>query len=250
MHIVPFFCIFLLIHSLSASDLYPRVYGGNNLRLEAHKYLVKLRINFQQNYKKLSCSGSILSERWIISAAHCVIHNVRNVEVEQLRHYLVFKTIAFVKENNIFVYPNTKDEKTLNNFSIEHDLALLKTTNCINFDRFTKPIQLADKRVRIGQTAVIAGYGESEYQTSLPKEGFNVVTKCLDPDTNLICTKSRVRAGPGDSGGALVSKGRLVGVTNLSCKYYKYYVPCETAYVDVSRHMDWIKKTIQNNSNE
>lgn len=240
---------FIIIQITLTADLHPRVYDSINLQANVDQYLVQLVLHELKSAG--TCSGSILSKRWIISAAHCFEGNVLDVKVQKRLYKRVQtdvvpfqKVIAEVNKSGIRVHPDYV--QGLNTFkNTEQDLALLKTTkNILMFGYFSKPIRLASFRPKIGHAAILAGYGNSEHGTTIPRMGDVMLSKCekSDRNTKLLCSHSTVRAGPGDSGGPLITKNRLVGVISSGCEDVQIHQDCETYYVNITQHLDWIKK--------
>lgn len=230
----------LVIHGICASELHPRVFDGKEIRKGAHKYLVELLIYNDNSISYSKCSGSILNQRWIISAAHCFSDDFIYVEVLKLQKQI----LGLVEKKQITLLPGFKFENPANYSVLEKDLALLKTTKSMSFDSFTQPIQVSTRSPKIGEAVVIAGYGDAENGVNVPREGQTIVAECGSTKTSLICTQSTVRAGNGDSGGPLVSRGRLVGVTSASCENVEIHQVCMTVYVNVALHSTWIKEVM------
>ncbi|XP_047995648.1 trypsin alpha-3-like [Leguminivora glycinivorella] len=117
------------------------------------------------------------------------------------------------------------------------------------FDEYAKSIEPARDPPRNNRAAIIAGYGLNELNETLPRQGAVRIIKCPFVQTGrLLCSTSTVKSGPGDSGGALTSAGKLVGVVSglarQNCDEYeqtdpKY--PCTSVYVNVAAHYPWMK---------
>lgn len=234
------FYVLLFIQLLhSGWTIESRVFGGDDLRFEVHKYLVKLKIFHLRNTGM--CSGSILDKNWIITSAHCFKGREKYVAV-----YHQFKEgskiIAKVDPSNIFTHPDWGVE----NFTLRDrafDLALLKTTP-IKFSDYIQPIKLSKNLPRSGQSAIIAGFGESEGDTEPPREGFVSIDWCNFGVPGLLCSEATVRAGSGDSGGSLTSHGKLIGVTSASCRNAEEPKECVTVYVSVVANLKWIREIL------
>lgn len=237
-NVIYFLLAVVLIHTSWGYVLHPRIFGGQEISHIQHKYLVQL-LTFKRNGTAISpysCSGSILNQRWIISAAHCYCGDFIGVLAVKFKSQL----LGIVEKSHVVLYPEFKCSPRPNYLNSVSDLALLKTTNRIKFDEFTQPIRLSTRSPKIGESVVIAGYGHAEDGVKVPREGRTTVTECSGLKTTLICTVSTVRSGKGDSGGPLISNGSLVGVTSWGCDTF-----C-TAYVDVTLHLDWINAIIFN----
>ncbi|XP_013147512.1 PREDICTED: trypsin-like [Papilio polytes] len=200
-----FFALICFIKSSKALDW--RVFGGQDLRYELHTSLVKLEVHaLRETY----CSGSIISNNWIISSAHCkepgtvsitVLHGSRNG----------LTAIATVYNKDIIQHPNYIPKLTTPQ-NIGIDVALLRIRQSIIFGQNINAINLATYGASVGETGIIAGYGHTEPNLKAPREGPVVITHCPVFVSNVICTQGPVRAGHGDSGGPLILNGRMVGI--------------------------------------
>ncbi|XP_063537489.1 transmembrane protease serine 11D-like [Cydia strobilella] len=232
-----FWLIFLNGLVVIISALESRVFNGNLLRPGEHGYLVQLDID--SIYK---CSGSIISERWILSSAHCFSFPVNIVNVFQKAGTGRNRHIATVSSKRIIIhsdYVHHSNEIA----NRDNDIALLKTTKAIRFNEKIWAIKIAKKSPSIGQSAVIAGYGDNESKQLLPKYGIVRVTQCpYHVVEHLVCSFDKVRAGNADSGGALTWQDTLVGVISASCTDAdKLDVEnCTTVYANVAAHYNWI----------
>lgn len=212
------------------------VYGGTAIRYDTHKYLVFI---IARDTRSL-CSGSIINSMTILTAAHCFN---RFSSKFSIKHYNreKFIEIAYVTQYGVIIHPEY-DQKLMNR---DVDLAVMKTEENIEFDECVQPIPLAHYiSVQVSDKAIIAGFGKAD-PTGRPdgREGKVIVTNCPTKFHNTICTLGFIRAGSGDSGGALIYRRRLVGVTSGSCTYAEQLTiskPCLTVYANVTANIDWI----------
>ncbi|XP_031770673.1 anionic trypsin-2-like [Galleria mellonella] len=219
-------------------NLENRVYNGRDLRRNVHKYLVKLEI--QQENTLFTCSGSIISRFWIISAAHCFNDEV-NAKI--FHHVNIKKQIA--EANCVLTHPHfdkgTVNDSILTNEHILVDIALVKTVHRIQFNKYVQPITIGcwENFNRYGN---IAGYGKSEPGLTAPREGQVRISKCWNDNIQLMCTKGKAQGGSGDSGGPLIASGILVGVTSANVINTSL-----TYYASICYNLWWINQVLKSN---
>ncbi|XP_013165844.1 PREDICTED: trypsin epsilon [Papilio xuthus] len=236
----------LLICFKVSNSLEWRVFDGQDLRYDVHSYLVKLELYTYYNNIG-TCSGSIISSSWIITSAHCIQPNLHTIIVLQKTRYKM-EFIGYITIYDAYVHPDFKlNIDTMPNR--EKDIALLYVREEIKFNRYMKPIRLSRMRPKIGDTGIIAGFGETEINLTTPREGIAVIDTCPNASgerTRNICTIGPVRAGPGDSGGPLIYKGKLVGLISGGCMDVRTNNMCITVYTSVERNIEWILDVVSN----
>jgi trypsin len=228
-----------------------RIVGGEHTKIEKHPWQVALQARGQ-----FFCGGSIIAERWILTAAHCFEHSQR---IGNWRAKA--GATNYVKDNvwapivRIVIHPKY-DASTY-----ENDIALVK----LDTKAAGKVIPRAEASmsVPVGEPLEVTGWGA----ITEDGEGSKVLQKVEVPyaDTSACNAREayngRIRAGmlcagypaggkdacQGDSGGPLVwysqSEGPfLVGVVSWGegcARELKYGV-----YTRVSAYNDWIDETI------
>ncbi|XP_002044187.2 brachyurin [Drosophila sechellia] len=138
-----------------------RIVSGSDAKLGQFPWQVILK---KDAWDDLLCGGSIISDTWVLTAAHCTIN--RN------SIFLMFGTVQLFNPNalnmtssNIIIHPDYNDK--LNN-----DVSLIQLPEPLTFSDTIRPIQLvgqsADSIDFVGSLATIAGFGytEDEYLDS------------------------------------------------------------------------------------
>lgn len=144
----------------------PRIFNGNVAELAHFPYQASLR-NLKKQFdgsiqSQHYCGGSVISDIWILTAAHCMAKLNLNLDENQS----IFPDVIVVGANHLFndgiwydieqaiVYP---DGSTAGN-----DIALLQTKRPIEFNNFVQPIQLNTEEIAANAQAVVSGWGNDE----------------------------------------------------------------------------------------
>ncbi|XP_073836141.1 brachyurin [Musca autumnalis] len=225
-------------------------------RIEKFPYQVML-IGKQQWRKRILCGGTLLDNRWILTAGHCTI-GVTHFDV-----YMGTKSVDESEEAGKVVMRSNKFivHEHFNPRTAANDIALVKLPEDVVFTSRIKPATLPHAMQNdqfVGSRVVATGWGAAgETSNSDPMqytelrvisntecaEEFDVITdgvlcaKGLKDET--VCT--------GDSGGPLVLKGSqvVVGITSFGPAD-----GCETnipgGFTRVTHYLDWIDAKIGN----
>ncbi|XP_054088503.1 serine protease SP24D-like [Zeugodacus cucurbitae] len=195
------------------------------------------------------CGGSIISERYILTAAHCVVvgESIQSYppRVFQVRVGSIQRSIGgqVLKLKQIIV--NKAYSDSLN------DVALLELEQPLVFTKDIQPIQLADAEVPSGEDVIISGWGRLSTNGPSPNIlQWNTlkaltVQECEEligvGEDSLICLAHKVNNGAcrGDSGGPATYKGKLVGVAGFVVNGCGSIYP--DGYAKVAYHREWIR---------
>ncbi|XP_069468876.1 coagulation factor IX [Ambystoma mexicanum] len=210
------------------------------------------------------CGGSIISEKWIVTAAHCFPNEAEfKVVVGEYNTEVNDGTEQYLQVAKLVMHPNYNATKNKYN----NDIALIELATPMELNSYATPICIAnkefieslmkDKSVR----NLVSGWGDVRYQgrpaTILQKLQVPFVDRAACKRTsrfsvfvNMFCAgyaDISKDSCQGDSGGPLASKFNdawfLTGIISWGEKCAekdKYGV-----YTRVSRFTDWIKSTAQ-----
>jgi len=245
----------LMSLSLSMAEVGTEVYNGTPAQPHQFPWMVYIVPYYQNGYS--GCGASLISDQWVVTAAHCVQGNPYKVIVELGQHDRT--TQAMTKYvSNIIIHKNY-NSKTLNN-----DIALLKLKTPVSFNQYVRPICLASNGAGsfTNSRATVAGWGSTEYSSSshvLLETEVKVISNdqcrrypyyggvgnsmlCTKPDNHGAYAKGSCK---GDSGGPLMvedGKGSftLVGIVSWGV------LRCTTqtrpgVFARVTNFEDWIK---------
>lgn len=244
-----------------------RIVGGVNAVEGEWPWQVSLRQTYASGFH--ICGGTILNERWIMTAAHCV---------QEIFGFQVPLTVRlgehdFNKQDgteiNVLISKAIRNP-TYNSNDISNDVALLKLQEPLDLDgvhSHLTPICLGQPEDDVvDQLCIATGWGATKYQgaspTILQKVGVPVweQNKCVEAykDVNpvrpgMICAgydEGGKSVCQGDSGGPLQCQSpdgtwRQYGVTSwgVGCADPGY----PGVYARVSTYLDWILKTMASN---
>ncbi|GAB1865440.1 Mite allergen Der f 3 [Camponotus japonicus] len=228
----------------------PRIVNGEDAKLGEIPYQVSLQ-DKQSSFH--FCGGSILSENYVITAAHCTegksAESIKVVAASiDLEHPAVTNEVSSIRVHESYNPSN----------SWINDVALLKVKNPFVISTTLQKIPLPpqDYVVNANDVAVVSGWGRlwQGGPTTNKLQRVNIVIAdqkyCSDiyadmgynvHSTQVCAYDPRVEKGSchGDSGGPLTVDGKLVGLVSWAngCASTSY----PTVYTRVPSYIDWIK---------
>uniref|UniRef100_A0A667ZTC4 trypsin n=1 Tax=Myripristis murdjan TaxID=586833 RepID=A0A667ZTC4_9TELE len=220
----------LLHFHLLALGYDDRIVGGEECR--PHSVPWQVSLNNGWHY----CGGTLISDRWVVSAAHYI-------EVRLGEHHIRYKDgpEQFIAPAAIIPHPDY-DRYTINN-----DIMLIKLAEPAKFDEYVQPIALPSSCASAGTQCLVSGWGATKSPCKSLQQGSE---DCERSYPNRI-TSSMFCAGfleggkdscQGDSGGPLVCNGELQGVVSWGWGCAEENRP--GVYAKVCKFTDWIRSTM------
>ncbi|XP_066495174.1 trypsin-like [Tiliqua scincoides] len=201
------------------------------------------------------CGGSLINERWIISAAHC--YKSPNTLVAHLGEHDTTQEEGMeqhIRVEKAIPYPKYNSRTT------DHDFMLVKLAEPAQFNAFVQPIEVSQSCPVAGTSCLVSGWGNVlttgvEYPDKLQCLEVPVLSastcKLAYPGritSNMFCagyTEGGKDSCQGDSGGPLVCNGELTGVVSwgIGCAQKNY----PGVYTTVCNYKAWIDEVLANN---
>ncbi|XP_057318534.1 chymotrypsin-2-like [Microplitis mediator] len=227
-----------------------RIVNGNDAQLGEIPYQVSLQTPYSSFH---FCGGSILSEFYVITAAHCVIGKFPS-DIKVVAATIDLKNPQSTHE----VMKIVVHEKYNGMDSGRHDIALLKVKKAFHVSDVMNFVTLPNPSEEIPQDsiAVVSGWGRLWINGSSPTilQKAKIVIAAQDYcekiyglhniniyDTH-VCAYDPVEeigSCQGDSGGPLTVNGKLIGLVSwaMGCASTKY----PSVYTRVAEYVYWIK---------
>ncbi|BFZ14226.1 hypothetical protein BsWGS_17265 [Bradybaena similaris] len=237
-----------------------KIVGGTQTVIE--KYPWQVSIQYRDYH---TCGGTIISDRWVLTAAHCILERQQPIAINQFTVVAGStnqESFSFVANYYTSVQIITHPQYLKN---VRNDLALIKVNKAFDFTgRLKKPICLPNSgEVFTGQNCVATGWGATTGVEALQHSmmylrevNLPIVSRTTcqyyvgSLDSNNICaglTTGGIDTCQGDSGGPLVCKNSQ-GVWKQA-GIVSYGRGCAEAhtfgvYTEVAKFKSWIQDVI------
>ncbi|XP_056271035.1 serine protease 1-like [Pseudoliparis swirei] len=243
----------LLLHLLTGLTLHAlgsEIINGRNVPENMMAYMASV-----QKDGRHVCGGFLISEHFVVTAAHCHKSNLS----------VVLGTHNLRKVDNNTMRYDVKTCKYSSYVSVRggHDIMLLKLFRKARLGKRVKKIQLPSVEMKIKDKSKcrVAGWGFTRTDGKTVNELKVVDVPIVSPEVckgkwgndlpaNVLCAGGYgTNKGfcQGDSGGPLVCGGKAAGVVSFNLNSDCSYPNKPNVYTKVSKYLAWIKKILKEN---
>ncbi|XP_045763666.1 uncharacterized protein LOC123866256 [Maniola jurtina] len=224
-----------------------KIVGGSEVSIKDFPYQARLVIETGEGY--FGCGGSIISDTYILTAAHCL--------TGANKLFVRVGSVNADEGGDLIESTDFKQHPKYNSSVYDFDVGLVRLPSAIAFDNTKRAIRLPVRKTSIpaGTRVTVSGWGA----TSENGEGSDTLMAVTVPAlSNTRCrasyralTQNMVCAGvpqggkdscQGDSGGPAVVRGNLGGVVSFGYGCARPGFPGVYARVASPPIRDWIKQ--------
>lgn len=152
------------------------IFGGAEARPGQFPHQASVRELLPNNKFVHMCGGSIITNRFIVSAGHCYPDPEDRDNLTANFHLVLGAQYRSVENDGIvyqiekvFVHPGWDI------YTIKHDISLTQTVDVIEFTAFIRPIPISRQFINSTVRAVISGWGRNDVSLTLAQSRFSVV---------------------------------------------------------------------------
>ncbi|XP_059195612.1 mast cell protease 4-like [Centropristis striata] len=240
----------LLLHLLTCLGQHAyAVINGQKAAEGSMRYMVSVQNRTNHHF----CGGFLISEDFVVTAAHC--------DDTSLTHVVVGTNDLKKADGQKISIKEKHKNPSYTTVGKGYDIMLLKLSKKAELDNSitTIPLPRPTENIRDGTQCRVAGWGSTRtggaavdelrvVDVSIIKERVCEKLWGNNLPAHVICAGGKeTKKGfcQGDAGGPLVCNGKAVGVASFNQRGNCNYPDIPNVYTDISKYIPWIKGVIQ-----
>ncbi|XP_032760944.1 trypsin V-A [Rattus rattus] len=246
MKICIFFTLLGTVAAFPTEDNDDRIVGGYTCEEHSVPYQVSL------NAGSHICGGSLITNQWVLSAAHCY-HPQLQVRLGEHNIYEIEGAEQFIDAAKMILHPD------YDKWTVDNDLMLIKLKSPATLNSKVSTVPLPQYCPTAGTECLVSGWGVLKFGFESPS-----VLQCLDAPvlSDSVCHKAYPRQITNnmfclgfleggkdscqyDSGGPVVCNGEVQGIVSWGDGCALEGKP--GVYTKVCNYLNWIHQTIAEN---
>ncbi|XP_075975861.1 trypsin, alkaline A-like [Anticarsia gemmatalis] len=238
----------LCVIAASADEASSRIMGGSITSIRNYPEMVALLHARNQANHRQFCGGMIITQRSILTAAHCFDDGRHVPAMWRMRVGSDYANSG----GTVLVVAQMKIHPRYDRRNYDSDLAILRSTTNIRYGPGVQPATLASYNVADNQIVYATGWGRTEFGASseqLRQVQIWTINQAVCRQRHPRITDNMLCSGwlnvggrdqcDGDAGGPLYHNRYVVGVTSWGVYCADPYYP--GVNVRVSRFVTWIR---------